>query len=110
MLGLRIGGSHNIDAEGTGTVRASVIAEQQENVWRVIYDGGCAVAGLSGPPAGSEGTSIALYAGSAEAGGIFRFDKKMGVSFDVEPGASGDSSILSLCPWSAPAPPLGLTH
>jgi hypothetical protein len=32
MLGLRIGGSHNIDAEGTGTVRASVIAEQQENV------------------------------------------------------------------------------
>jgi len=58
MLGLRIGGSHNIDAEGTGTVRASVIAEQQENVWPVIYDGGRAVAGISGPPAGSGGASM----------------------------------------------------
>lgn len=115
MLGSRVGGSHNIDADGTGTVKASMIANLAENVFRILHDGGCGVAGTPPCPggAGSEGTYIASSAGSSEASGIWSFHKKMVASFDVEAGAgavaSGNGSLLSLCPWGAPAPQLGLT-
>jgi hypothetical protein len=106
MLGLRLGGSYGIDAEGTGTVTAGMIVDQRDNIWSVIYDGGCDVTGIPSLPEGFGGASITQYSQSSEASGTFSFGKDMSVYFDVEPSVPGVGGLLSLCPWSAPIPQL----
>ena len=100
LYGDRVSGYYDIEASGEGTIGTGVTTLYRENDWRVVYDGGCDIAGR-GHPGMEEGAGQMDYSDFTEASGIISsFKKTMEVKYDVEITTAVPRDFMDLCPFN----------